>query len=138
MRKIMEQKQYTLVKLPIKEIISQNFDVKMNRETEMENEYLVAQSDSLLFDQIERLRGRTSTHISEVILVVAKKNPNQENELKYLLENRLHRPRKASLPLYATLCLIHSSKSPKWTSRWTNVLFPNMRRKEVWYSVPVL
>ena len=83
----MEQKQYTLVKLPIKEIISQNFDVKMNRETEMENEYLVAQSDSLLFDQIERLRGRTSTHISEVILVVAKKNPNQENELKYLLEN---------------------------------------------------
>ena len=83
----MEQKQYTLVKLPIKEIISQNFDVKMNRETEMDNEYLVAQSDSLLFDQIERLRGRAATHISEVILVVAKKNPNQENELKYLLEN---------------------------------------------------
>lgn len=87
MRKIMEQKQYTLVKLPIKEIISQNFDVKMNRETEMEKEYLVAQSDSLLFDQIARLRGRASSHISEVILVVAKKNPKLETELKYLLEN---------------------------------------------------
>ena len=87
MRNIMEQKQYTLVKLPIKEIISQNFDVKMNRKTEMENEYLVAQSDSLLFDQIERLRGRASTHIREVILVVAKRNPKLENELKYLLKN---------------------------------------------------
>ncbi len=83
----MEQKQYTLVKLPLKEIVKHNFTVNMDKETEISNGYLVAQGDSLLFDQIERLRGRASTHIDEVILVVAKKNPKLEKELKYLLNN---------------------------------------------------
>ncbi len=39
-----------------------------------------------MFDQIERLRGKPSLHINEIILVIAKKNPKQEDSLKYILD----------------------------------------------------
>jgi len=77
--------QYTLVKIPIKEIINQDYNVVIDRDTEIKNEYLITQGTSLLFDQIERLRGKFSSHINEVILVVAKKNPKQEEYLRYIL-----------------------------------------------------
>ncbi len=77
--------QYTLIKLPLKEIVKQQFDVRFSREEEINNEYLIAQGNSPLFDQIERLRGRKSLHIEEIILVVAKKNPKQEKDLRQLL-----------------------------------------------------
>ncbi|MBO4996505.1 MAG: hypothetical protein J6D02_00720 [Lachnospira sp.] len=83
----MNTTQYTLVKIPIKEIISQDFDVIMDRDTEVDREYLIAQGTSLLFDQVERLRGKKTSHISEIILVVAKKNPKQEKDLRYILNN---------------------------------------------------
>ena len=83
----MNNTQYTLVKIPIKEIMSQDYDVIIDRETEIKNEYLITQGTSLLFDQIERLRGRFSSHINEVILVVAKKNPKQEEYLRHILNN---------------------------------------------------
>lgn len=79
--------QYTLVKIPIKEIINQNYNVVIDRETEINNEYLITQGTSLLFDQIERLRGKPTSHISEVILVIAKKNPKQEEYLRHILSN---------------------------------------------------
>lgn len=82
----MENIQYTLVKIPIKELIAQNYNVEMDRATEIDREYLIAQGTSLLFDQIERLRGKFCSHISEVILVVARKNPKQEEQLRYILE----------------------------------------------------
>lgn len=78
-------KQYTLLKIPIKEIILQHFDITIRRNEEMEKGYLTTQEPSLLFDQIERLRGRPSEHISEMILVTAKKNPKQESDLRKLL-----------------------------------------------------
>ena len=55
--------QSTLIKLPLKEIVKQQFDVRFSREEEINNEYLIAQGNSPLFDQIERLRGRKSLHI---------------------------------------------------------------------------
>lgn len=81
----MNNTQYTLVKIPIKEIINQDYNVVIDRETEIKNEYLITQGTSLLFDQIERLRGRFASHISEVILIVAKKNPKQEEYLRRIL-----------------------------------------------------
>lgn len=78
--------QYTLVKIPIREIIAQDYDVSMDRKTEIDKEYLITQGTSLLFDQIERLRGCFTTHINEVILVVAKKNPKQEEHLRHILD----------------------------------------------------
>ena len=83
----MKNIQYTLVKIPIKEIINQDYNVTIDRDSEIKNEYLITQGTSLLFDQIERLRGKFSSHISEVILVVAKKNPKQEEYLRYILNN---------------------------------------------------
>lgn len=77
--------QYTLIKIPIKEIINQDYNVIMDRDTEIKNEYLITQGTSLLFDQIERLRGKFTSHINEVILVVAKKNPKQEEHLRHIL-----------------------------------------------------
>lgn len=81
-----ETTQYTLVKIPIKELIKQNFNVTVSRDMEINEEYLIAQGDSPLFDQIERLRGQFSSHINEIILVVAKKNPKQEKDLRYILD----------------------------------------------------
>ena len=78
--------QYTLVKVPIKELIKQDFNATVSRDKEIDEEYLIAQGSSPLFDQIERLRGKFSTHISELMLVVAKKNPKQENDLRYILD----------------------------------------------------
>lgn len=59
----------------------------MSIDEEIENEYLITQGTSPLFDQVERIRGRSASHIKEVILVVAKKNPNQENDLRNILNN---------------------------------------------------
>lgn len=77
--------QYTLIKLPLKEVIKQQFDVWLSRDDEIDNEYLIAQGNSPLFDQIERLRGSKTLHVKEIILVVAKKNPKQEKDLRRLL-----------------------------------------------------
>ncbi len=74
-----------MIKLPLKEVIKQQFDVRLSREEEINNEYLIAQGNSPLFDQIERIRGRKVRHIGEIILVVAKKNPKQEKDLRKLL-----------------------------------------------------
>lgn len=79
--------QYTLIKLPLKELISQNFDVTLDKTDVINREYLIRQGNSLLFDQIERLRGKASTHINELILVVAKRNPKQESALRHILSN---------------------------------------------------
>ena len=59
----------------------------IDKETEIDSEYIIKQGDSPLFDQIEQLRGFHAQHISELILVVAKKNPKQEKDLKYILSN---------------------------------------------------
>lgn len=77
--------QYTLIKIPIKEIITQDYNVVIDRDTEIKNEYLITQGTSLLFDQIERLRGKFTSHINEVILIVAKKNPKTEEQLRRIL-----------------------------------------------------
>ena len=79
--------QYTLIKVPIKEIINQQYNVVISRDDEIKNEYLITQGTSLLFDQIERLRGRFTSHINEIILVVAKKNPKQEEQLRQILND---------------------------------------------------
>ncbi len=83
----MKPKQYTLFKLPIKEIITQNYHVQMDRNTALDHEYLIKQGDSLFFDQIERLRGKPARHMKEIVLVEARKNPRQENELRHILLN---------------------------------------------------
>lgn len=79
----MNQTQYTLVKLPIQKILEQDCNLTLTKEEEAE--YFIAQGTSLLFDQIERLRGQPSRHISELIFVVAKKNPRQEEQLRRIL-----------------------------------------------------
>lgn len=79
--------QYTLVKLPIKEIIKGEFDFSFTKEEEIQKNYRIAQGDSLLFDQIKRIRGKEESHITEIILVDAKKNPRTESALKEILTN---------------------------------------------------
>lgn len=74
------------MKVPIKELIKQDFNAIISRDEEINKEYLIAQGDSPLFDQIERLRGKKSNHINELMLVVAKKNPKQEKDLRYILD----------------------------------------------------
>lgn len=78
---------YSLIKIPIRLLIDNEYDVEIDRDTEIKNEYLISQGDSLLLDQIEIIRGYKSKHIFEMILVTAKKNPKTENELRHVLEN---------------------------------------------------
>lgn len=81
----MDKQQYTLAKIPIKLIIKNTYNIKLSNEDE--TEYLIKQSSSILFDQIERIRGNFSERINEFILVEAPKNPKTESELKYILNN---------------------------------------------------
>ncbi len=75
--------QYTLVKLPIQLIIDSDCQVLLSQEEEAD--YLIAQGDSLLFDQIQRLRGIPQKHIPELILVTAKKSPKIIPKLREIL-----------------------------------------------------
>ena len=77
--------QYSLIKIPIKELIKQNFNIVITRDEEINKEYLIEQGDSILFDQIERIRGKKTFHINEIILVVAPKNPKHEDSLRKIL-----------------------------------------------------
>ena len=42
-----------MMKLPIREIIKQEYDVKIDKNEAMSNEYLIKQGDSIIFDQID-------------------------------------------------------------------------------------
>ena len=77
---------YTLIKIPIKLLIDNEYVIDIDRNTEIKNEYLITQGDSLLLDQIERIRGKKTKHINEIIIVTAKKNPKQEEYLRHILD----------------------------------------------------
>lgn len=80
-----DKQQFILSKIPIRLLIENSYNVTLNKDEEIE--YLIAQGTSLLFDQIERIRGKYSKRINELILVVAKKNKKTEDNLKYILNN---------------------------------------------------
>lgn len=81
----MDKIQYTMAKIPIKLIINKQYNIKLSEDEELE--YLITQSPSLLFDQIENIRGKFSDHITEVILVEAKRNKNTTVQLEHILNN---------------------------------------------------
>lgn len=83
--KILIKQQFTLVKIPIRAIIEQNFNLELSNEDEIE--YLIEQGNSLLFDQIKRIRKGFSKRVNEIILVEAPKNPKKEKELRNILDN---------------------------------------------------
>ncbi|MCI8485219.1 MAG: hypothetical protein HFH41_12920 [Lachnospiraceae bacterium] len=76
-------RQFTLVKLPIQEIIAREYRVTLSSEEEIP--FLVSQGNSLLLDQIARLRGQESSHVAELILVSAKKSPRTVSPLERIL-----------------------------------------------------
>jgi hypothetical protein len=72
----MDKQQFILAKIPIKLIIKNSYNISLKQDDE--EEFLIEQSQSLLFDQIERIRGSFSKRINEFILVEAQKNPRTE------------------------------------------------------------
>jgi hypothetical protein len=79
--------QYELIKLTLNQIIAKDFDVNYTSEQEDEKQLVIAQQDSLEFDQIRRIRGYDTTRIKEMILVEAKKNPKKDKELRQLIND---------------------------------------------------
>jgi hypothetical protein len=79
--------QYQLIKLTLKQIINQDFDVKYTLEQEIENQLIIEQQNSLLFDQIRRIRGYETERINEIILVEAKKDPKKTELLARLIND---------------------------------------------------
>lgn len=82
----MDNIRYIMFKLPIRELIAQDFDVFMDDDYAISKGYLIAQGPSLLFDQIEMLRGHFSSRINEFVLVEAKKNPKLQDALVKILD----------------------------------------------------
>lgn len=80
----MDKQQYSLLKFPIKLLIKSDYIVSLT--SEEEDTYTIQQGDSLLFDQIERLRGSFSSKVKELILIEAPKNPKTESSLKEILD----------------------------------------------------
>lgn len=83
----MKKRLYTLFKIPLKDLIKSNFDMHCTTKEGLEKGFLIKQTDSPIFDQIERLRGRPNNHIPELILLEAKKNPKTESDLRYVLSD---------------------------------------------------
>ena len=83
----MDRGLYTLFKIPLKELIKNKFKMSCSIEEGIKNELIIKQPNSPIFDQIQRLRGRPCSHISELILVEAKKNPKTESDLRYVLSS---------------------------------------------------
>jgi hypothetical protein len=79
----LDTKQFTLLKIPFKLILKNGSSISLS--SEEEEEYLIEQGNSLLFNQIERIRGKHSRHINEFILVEAPKNPKTDLELRQIL-----------------------------------------------------
>ena len=78
---------YQLIKIPIKEIIKQKYNVSLSKEEELQKDYLISQQDSLLLDQLRQMRGKDISRINELILVEAKKNKNTKEATEYILKN---------------------------------------------------
>ena len=76
-----------MIKIPIREIIKQNYNVKLTKDEEIKKDYIIQQLDSLLFDQLRQIRGKDSIRINELILVVAKKNKKTAESTKKLLSD---------------------------------------------------
>lgn len=73
--------------MPIKELINNDFNLDMTSNQMMEKEYLIKQSTSPLFDQIDRIRTYRNLEVKELILIDAQKNPRQKDGLIFILEN---------------------------------------------------
>ena len=74
-----------MIKIPIREIVKQNYNVKLTKDEEIKKDYVIQQLDSLLFDQLRQIRGKDSPRINELILVIAKKTKKKEDLTKKLL-----------------------------------------------------
>ena len=83
----MNKTQYQLAKITIDELIGAKFDLNYTPEEEIERGVIIEQQDSLLFDQLRRVRGGESVRINELVYVEARKNPKKQDALVYILRD---------------------------------------------------
>lgn len=83
----MNKTQYQLAKITIDELIGAEFDLNYTPEEEIERGVIIEQQDSLLFDQLRRVRGGESVRINELVYVEARKNPKKQDALVYILRD---------------------------------------------------
>lgn len=78
-----------MTKLPIKEIVEQDYNVRLSWNAQINNEYLIKQGDSPLFDQIRRIHNVSNSeeYVKDLVLIVSKKNPNYEKNLRKILND---------------------------------------------------
>ena len=81
----MNKTQYSLIKISINDLIENDYDMVVSEQEEIDKDYLIKQSDSLLIRQIARIRGTDSIKINELICVEAKKNKKKEEALLHIL-----------------------------------------------------
>lgn len=77
--------QYSLVRITMSDIVRNDYCINIDHREEVKRNYIIEQGDSLLLDQVQRLRGYYTRHIRELILVEARRNPKKEEQLRKLL-----------------------------------------------------
>lgn len=83
--KILILNQYEILNITLKDIVNNDYNIEWD--IDKENQYVVTTGSSLLFDQIEILRGFFQTRILETIWVTARHNKKKEKELEECLSN---------------------------------------------------
>lgn len=80
-----KSKQYFILKIDVVDIISSGYDLKYGKE--QEEKCMIAEGESPLIYQIERLRGREEEFVKEIICVLAKHNKKKWPEYDELFRN---------------------------------------------------
>lgn len=60
---------YTLIRIPLKDLSSCDFNMNVTGDEEAARQYIVSTEDSIIIDQLARLRGYPCSHITEMILI---------------------------------------------------------------------
>lgn len=77
-------KMYSLLKIKIQDIIKSDYNLSVD--DELQKKYRIKLPESLLFQQLNIVRGHSVEEISEFIFVEAKRNKDRENKLITLLQ----------------------------------------------------
>ena len=76
---------YTLIRIPLKDLSSCDFNMNVTGDEEAARQYIVSTEDSIIIDQLARLRGYPCSHITEMILIRSRNKNSGEDDLRHVL-----------------------------------------------------
>ena len=74
---------YTLIRIPLKDLSSCDFNMNVTGDEEAARQYIVSTEDSIIIDQLARLRGYPCSHITEMILIRSRNKNSGEDDMYF-------------------------------------------------------